>query len=149
MCTSVTVLSIIRLYSLVEFRSSDNLTWDYWSLSLWSSMEITIGMICACMPSIRVMLMRIVPGILGSTRGHTNPYYQRYGSGVDGKTGGSVSASNGPKDPASLRIYKHTDWNITESPSDEALQQDMPIGRHARDARHGIPMETFDRQSHV
>ncbi|KAH8651299.1 hypothetical protein BX600DRAFT_473351 [Xylariales sp. PMI_506] len=146
--TFVTVVSIIRLTSLVEFRSSANLTWDYWSVALWSSVEITIGMICACMPSLRVMLMRVMPGILGSTRDQSNKYYQRYGSGADKRTGdfqgSGLGGSRGPRDPSSLRIYKSTDWYITEDASDEAFQHRSPGEGSAAAPGHTIHMDTFD-----
>ncbi|KAI1079007.1 hypothetical protein F5B20DRAFT_189594 [Whalleya microplaca] len=65
--TFVTVVSIIRLSSLVEFRSSTNLTWDYWGVSLWSTVEITIGIICACMPAIRLLLIRVAPKVFDAS----------------------------------------------------------------------------------
>ncbi|KAI1634864.1 hypothetical protein F4809DRAFT_616535 [Biscogniauxia mediterranea] len=73
--TFVTVVSIIRLASLVEFRGSTNLTWDYWGVSLWSTVEITIGIICACMPAMRLILIRVAPKIFGSTLGRRGTDY--------------------------------------------------------------------------
>lgn len=49
--TFVTVISIVRLASLVQFRGSANTTLDYWGISVWSTVEITVGIMCACMPS--------------------------------------------------------------------------------------------------
>lgn len=49
--TFVTVVSIIRLASLVQFNSSENVTHDTAGIAMWSTVEITTGVICACMPS--------------------------------------------------------------------------------------------------
>ncbi|KAF2199568.1 CFEM domain-containing protein [Delitschia confertaspora ATCC 74209] len=89
-CTGifVTIVSILRLQSLVHFGKSTNPTWDQYSVMLWSTVEINVGIMCACMPAIRVMLVRIFPTFLGSSRHATEPtgdaYYaqksQQYGS---------------------------------------------------------------------
>ncbi|KAH7017952.1 uncharacterized protein B0I36DRAFT_227613, partial [Microdochium trichocladiopsis] len=65
--TFVTVVSIVRLASLLQFRSSDNVTYDYTGVSLWSTVEISTGVICACMPSMRLILIHFFPNIFGTT----------------------------------------------------------------------------------
>ncbi|KAF2464991.1 uncharacterized protein BDR25DRAFT_91906 [Lindgomyces ingoldianus] len=78
--TFVTIVSILRLQSLVHFANSSNPTWDQWDINNWSTVEINVGVICACMPAIRVILVRLFPKALGSTRNATNQYYAKYGS---------------------------------------------------------------------
>ncbi|KAH8660200.1 putative integral membrane protein [Xylariales sp. PMI_506] len=73
--TFVTVVSIIRLSALVQFRGSSNLTWDYCDVSLWSSVEITMGIICACLPSMRVVLVKMFPTVFGTVARRTEQYY--------------------------------------------------------------------------
>ncbi|KKA27663.1 hypothetical protein TD95_001251 [Thielaviopsis punctulata] len=65
--TFVTIISIVRLRSLVEFANSHNPTWDQWEASLWSTIEINVGIICACMPALRVILVRFFPRVFGGT----------------------------------------------------------------------------------
>ena len=80
--TFVTVVSIVRLSSLVHFRGSANLTWDYFDVSMWSTVEITIGIICACMPSLRLILVRVWPKIFdGTLTRRATYYYPRRGNG--------------------------------------------------------------------
>ncbi|KAJ8115509.1 hypothetical protein OPT61_g2871 [Boeremia exigua] len=67
----VTVVSILRLRSLVHFANTTNMTWDYLEASLWSVIECQVGIICTCMPSIRLGLTRLFPKILGSTNRST------------------------------------------------------------------------------
>ncbi|KAL6703556.1 hypothetical protein ACN47E_009581 [Coniothyrium glycines] len=63
----VTVVSIIRLRSLVHFANTTDMTWDYLEASLWSVLECQVGIICACMPAMRLGLTRLFPKLLGSS----------------------------------------------------------------------------------
>ncbi|KAJ5711150.1 hypothetical protein N7488_005306 [Penicillium malachiteum] len=63
----VTLVSILRLNSLIHFASTTNLTWDYVSIGYWSTIECDVGVICACLPAIRSLLRRLSPGLFGDT----------------------------------------------------------------------------------
>ncbi|KAG8424065.1 hypothetical protein J3458_000899 [Metarhizium acridum] len=66
--TFVTVVSILRLRSLVKFGSdSTNPTWDFFEVSMWSTIEINVGIWCVCLPSLRLLLVRLFPTLGGST----------------------------------------------------------------------------------
>ncbi|CAG8052529.1 unnamed protein product [Penicillium olsonii] len=69
----VTLVSILRLNSMIHFASTTNLTWDYVSIGYWSTIECDIGVICACLPAIRSLLRRVAPGLFGDTE-HANSY---------------------------------------------------------------------------
>ncbi|KAH6718782.1 hypothetical protein BKA61DRAFT_542829 [Leptodontidium sp. MPI-SDFR-AT-0119] len=68
----VTIVSILRLRSLVKFANTINPTWDYFEAGTWSIIELDVGIICACMPSFRILLIKIFPR-LGSAHEPTNP----------------------------------------------------------------------------
>jgi len=63
----VSIVSIIRLGSLITFANSENPTWNDLEVSTWSSIEINIGIICAGMPTLRLLMVRVFPA-LGSHR---------------------------------------------------------------------------------
>lgn len=65
---SVTVISVIRLESLISFSTSDNPTWDNLKVSQWSTIEVNVGIICACMPTLRLILLRMFPVLSATTR---------------------------------------------------------------------------------
>lgn len=84
--SSVTLVSILRLNSLIHFASTDNLTCelpflfsldflstnnfaqgDYVTIGYWSTIECDVGVICACLPAIRSLLRQAAPGIFGDT----------------------------------------------------------------------------------
>ncbi|KAL7942695.1 putative PTH11-typeG-protein-coupled receptor [Trichoderma barbatum] len=74
--TFITVVSIVRLQFLVHLGSSSNPTYDQIDVSIWSTVEINIGIICTCLPSIRLFLIRIFPNLGGSS--HKKSGYQNY-----------------------------------------------------------------------
>ncbi|KAK4233325.1 hypothetical protein C8A03DRAFT_38969 [Achaetomium macrosporum] len=76
--TFVTVVSIIRLQALVTFGKSSNATWDNFPVSLWSTVEINVGIICTCMPTLRLLLVRLFP-VLGGGSSYGKAYYHSGG----------------------------------------------------------------------
>ncbi|KIE01658.1 CFEM domain-containing protein, partial [Metarhizium majus ARSEF 297] len=66
--TFVTVVSILRLRSLVKFGTDSlNPTWDFFEVGLWSTIEVNVGIWCVCLPSFRLLLVRLFPTLGGST----------------------------------------------------------------------------------
>jgi hypothetical protein len=103
---SVTVVSCLRLRSLVNFASSSNPTWDQTEAINWSNIEINVGIICACMPTIRVILVRIFPRIMGTTK-NTTRSWGAYGDRSTYTKGGSAIASRATKDMDAGRFDSH------------------------------------------
>ncbi|KAH7327789.1 putative PTH11-typeG-protein-coupled receptor [Stachybotrys elegans] len=65
--TFVTVVSIIRLQWIVNFGArSLNPTWENLNIIMWSAIEVHVGIMCACLPSLRLVLVRMFPTILGT-----------------------------------------------------------------------------------
>ncbi|KAL4911776.1 hypothetical protein BDW62DRAFT_215530 [Aspergillus aurantiobrunneus] len=71
---SVTIVSIIRLESLIAFANTTNLTslatnntGDYVRVGYWSTIELHVGVICACLPAVRSLFTRIWPRVFGDT----------------------------------------------------------------------------------
>ncbi|KAF7179935.1 hypothetical protein CNMCM7691_008987 [Aspergillus felis] len=63
----VTLVSIIRLNSLIHFAATDNVTWDYVEIGYWSTIEVHVGIICACLPAMRALMRRLCPTMFGDT----------------------------------------------------------------------------------
>ncbi|KAH0492027.1 hypothetical protein TgHK011_003424 [Trichoderma gracile] len=70
----VTITSIERLISL-NFNATFILdfTWATGTSVIWTQVESTVGVICACAPSLRMPLARFIPFLFGSTR-HDGSY---------------------------------------------------------------------------
>ncbi|KAL6705438.1 hypothetical protein ACN47E_006703 [Coniothyrium glycines] len=78
--TFVTVVSILRLQALVHFAASSNASWEFYDVSVWSTIEICVGIMCACLPTLRLLLVRLFP-ILGGSSARSRQQYYNYGSG--------------------------------------------------------------------
>ena len=71
---------------------SSNITWDYYDVTVWSTIEVCIGVVCACMPAIRLAIARISPIVLGNTM-QSKWRYGRSASINAGKDSGDISSS--------------------------------------------------------
>lgn len=95
--TFVTVVSVLRLRSLVHFAASSNPTWDQADVVYWSTIEINVGILCASLPALRVILVKIFPAIMGPRKPTVCSHYRysgRPGRSQGGmKIGGSVVVS--------------------------------------------------------
>jgi hypothetical protein len=62
----VTICSIVRLGTALKWGKSQNPTYDYTKLAIWSLVELAMGIICACMPGVANLLRRIWPRLFGT-----------------------------------------------------------------------------------
>ncbi|KAI1344721.1 CFEM domain-containing protein [Xylariaceae sp. FL0016] len=131
--TFVTVVSVVRLTSLVEFRESRNLTWDYWNVSMWSTVEITVGIICACMPSLRSILIRVAPKIFDGTaaRRTTQYYAKKMGSADKSSAQASQNEASGNRKSLrfSLRPSNRNSRFTAKSPADIVVVDGVSFSR--------------------
>ncbi|KAI4682378.1 uncharacterized protein J4E88_005268 [Alternaria novae-zelandiae] len=67
----VTVVSILRLKSLFFFDGDNNYTWKQAKVVLWSMYELHVGVICACIPTLRLIFIRAIPSVISSIQGST------------------------------------------------------------------------------
>ncbi len=63
-------MSIIRIPALVTLGRSKNLTWDNFEAGMWSTIEVNVGIICICMPTLRLVLVRLFPALATSSNGY-------------------------------------------------------------------------------
>lgn len=69
-------MSILRLITTIKFTAgngANNATWEYVEFDVWSTVEIATGVVCACLPSLRTLLVRLFPKLGGSS---ARNYYQ-------------------------------------------------------------------------
>ncbi|KAF4451295.1 hypothetical protein F53441_5716 [Fusarium austroafricanum] len=72
--TFVTIVSAVRLQSLAAYATTSNVTQDYVEIGYWSTIEVPVGIICACMPAIRALFGLIFPKVFASTNRSRNSY---------------------------------------------------------------------------
>lgn len=64
---SVCVTSILRLHSIYVASVSTDITWDNVAAPTRSAVEVNVGIICACLPTLRPLISRIFPALLTTT----------------------------------------------------------------------------------
>ncbi|KAH7066522.1 hypothetical protein FB567DRAFT_616205 [Paraphoma chrysanthemicola] len=79
----VTIVAIIRITTLVRFATTPNISWDYVDSAMWALVELQVGIICLCMPSLRLGLSRLFPSIMGSSRGQGSTADRSNGRVID------------------------------------------------------------------
>ncbi|KAJ6022078.1 hypothetical protein N7540_007582, partial [Penicillium herquei] len=65
----VCITSIIRLVSLKKIADSTDPTYDNVGAASWSAIECNTGIICACLPTLKPLISKLVPGLLSSLNG--------------------------------------------------------------------------------
>ncbi|GLI74924.1 hypothetical protein PoHVEF18_003173 [Penicillium ochrochloron] len=65
----VCITSIVRLVSLKKISDSTDPTYDNVGAASWSAIECNTGIICACLPTLKPLLSRIVPGLISTFTG--------------------------------------------------------------------------------
>lgn len=71
---SVTVVSFLRLASVKDYATTSNPTWDQWDIVWWSTIELEVGFICTCLPTMRLILVRMAPKAFGSSQSTNSSY---------------------------------------------------------------------------
>ncbi|KAG2420252.1 hypothetical protein HFD88_005053 [Aspergillus terreus] len=69
-CTGflITIVSCLRLQSLIKFSKSSNFSMDNNPAIYWSVVECDVAIICACMPCLPSLLKPIFPACFGTTK---------------------------------------------------------------------------------
>ncbi|KAJ3550111.1 hypothetical protein NM208_g147 [Fusarium decemcellulare] len=136
--TFVTVVSVVRLTALVHFpASSQNSTWDYFGASVWSIVEVHVGILCTCMPTFRLFLVRLFPALSGSILQPSNAHEFRVASGHKGN-GDQKSAAQ------DLSVSSNRDTGYGSGGSHEGDYDTMlAVGQVVNDEIVLIPMRKF------
>jgi hypothetical protein len=89
----VMVASIARLTMLNRYVGTQDITWYLVEFDIWTVWECSVGIICACAPTLRPLLRQMFPGFMdscaGDTGGHGNngTAYGRTENGSEVKSG--------------------------------------------------------------
>ena len=83
----IVIVSTLRLYALIATLSSD-VTFDLWG-TVWTIVEYNLAIVCASLPSVRVLLVRLFPNAFPSSSRHRSGVS---GGGV-GRSGAGAGAS--------------------------------------------------------
>ncbi|KAE9364036.1 hypothetical protein N431DRAFT_475032 [Stipitochalara longipes BDJ] len=60
----VCIVSILRLHTLKVAVETSDPTWDDEAAATWSALELNMGIVCSCLPTLRPLVTRILPRFL-------------------------------------------------------------------------------------
>ncbi|KAI1505266.1 hypothetical protein F5X99DRAFT_430529 [Biscogniauxia marginata] len=106
----ITVVSIVRLRSLIQFGTTQNLTQDYVEVGYWSTIEVPVGVMCACMPAIRSLFSLAFPRMFGSTDPGRSGYYPSSSSK-------QAKLASSPGNHHQIKVEQ--EWTVLVDPADE------------------------------
>lgn len=93
----VIFVSAMRLYSLIHFANSTNITWDYVEAGYWSLIEVDVSIICGCMPAHRMLIARVWPTIKLT-------FHSTKANSMNSKDFASISRSTAPISDKAVRV---------------------------------------------
>lgn len=129
----VCVATIVRIWAITQMKDSVDITWVIGDAMIWSNVEPCIGIVSACLPTLRPLLRRIPQLRLWgffSSNGLSRDYGKSHSRGVSGSGPGSLNVSgsrgNGKRNrfrPEDDEIYLTTDVGRGSS-----LRRDESVG---------------------
>jgi fucose permease len=108
----VTVVDVVRIYYLQQAADNQSLThsrigtgqdfsYNVSTALMWSAVEVNVGIICACIPTLKPLIHRILPSMLvdrhisGSDKDRTTFFDSQAATGANGRSHELSSISNG------------------------------------------------------
>lgn len=88
---------------------------DYVEVGYWSTIEVPVGVICACMPAIRSLFSQVFPRMFGTTRGEKSEY------GYGNSRGHNSKLSARPKlesTASNAQIRVKQEWTVMSNPAE-------------------------------
>ncbi|KAF2208670.1 hypothetical protein CERZMDRAFT_48687, partial [Cercospora zeae-maydis SCOH1-5] len=62
----VCIISIMRLSALYAISMSNDVSWDNPLAAIWSSLEVNVGILCSCLPTLKGCITRYFPRLFSS-----------------------------------------------------------------------------------
>lgn len=61
------IISILRLSALYAISKSSDISWDNPLAAIWSSLEVNVGILCSCIPTLKGCITRYFPTLFSSS----------------------------------------------------------------------------------
>ncbi|KAF2274394.1 uncharacterized protein EI97DRAFT_127804 [Westerdykella ornata] len=140
----VTVVSMLRIKWMAQFANTQNVTWDYTPVGYWSTLEVHVGVLIACLPALRALQHRLFPASKKSTSYYDSPR-AGYGHGSKGAGGSSsfpMSSSLKAKFSRSTKPGDEKDKSFITSTSQASMMRSSRPDHY--DTKNFIPLEEYD-----
>jgi hypothetical protein len=113
------ITSILRLHSLYVVSRSTDITWDNVGAATWSSAELNVGIVCACLPSLRPIIGLLWPRFIRSTQSRSRSRSNGGGIIVRSTTyvRHSAGRDTGDAEDGRKSVENAWDWRDSQAPS--------------------------------
>ncbi|KAF2500687.1 hypothetical protein BU16DRAFT_535249 [Lophium mytilinum] len=74
----VAIASIIRVVRISKLLHEEDKTWASYDTTIWTAVEIDVGIVCACAPAIKPLLNQLIPRFMGTLTPNSSGW-NRYG----------------------------------------------------------------------
>ena len=136
----ILVTSCVRLHFIMDFAHTTNPSWDFTDAFIWSALEVTVSIIVACLPEIRVLLVSEVPRLVSTfaptfARGSARPTrggYVQERSGISSSAGRGITG--GSRQRRSVTFFGSKDRGEEE---EEGNESQIELGLELGDKMHG------------
>ncbi|KAJ5334382.1 uncharacterized protein N7506_008165 [Penicillium brevicompactum] len=106
----VCVASIVRIHYLTFLHHNVDITWTLSEVSVWSTVEPCIGIICACLPTLQPFIRSITRKLPGQHRGA-------------GRASSVLERNTSPRQPSSSKnSHRHGMWHGQEQEGNMSLK---------------------------
>lgn len=124
------IISILRLQSLLVFLQTTDISYHNPLAAIWSNLEVNIGILCSCLPTLKAMVTRYFPRAFNSSylRGSDHSHERRAGNGEGHTAASSSGSSNQPTDKFSFDA-------LGRGPGREAATQKTTVRSEPRERR--------------
>lgn len=106
---SVCVASIVRIHYLTFLHHNVDITWTLSEVSVWSTVEPCIGIICACLPTLQPFIRSITRKLPGQHRG-------------TGQVSSMLERNTSSRQTSSRRGHQHGMWHGQEQEGTMSLK---------------------------
>ena len=134
--------SVVRTIELKSLASMNNYVYDTAPMLIWSSSEICLTVICACIPVLRPLYVRIAYGSRGSPSSDNSYPLNEYGHSKNGNLD--------QKNSASSRVYMGPGSNVLHTTVKKATSDNASEETILREChKYSSPSSTADIESGI
>ncbi|KAH7018230.1 uncharacterized protein B0I36DRAFT_368269 [Microdochium trichocladiopsis] len=133
----VSLVAILRLQYLLHFGQGGNVTMDFVEIGIWSTIEVSVGLICACMPAMRSLLSLVLPKAFGNTTKRPT------GAGGSGD-GPSYGGGGGAKGSSSSAGLSSSGLSHKVGPNNIKVKSEYMVRSKQRDESTFVELQPFD-----
>ena len=140
---SVCLVSLIRIVTITRMDFED-VTWKFAVLAYWGAVEVNLAIICACLTTLKPLVVRIWPTLLASTTRHETygekPAEKKNQVSVGGSSFGTNGEEEGPTvlgDEEEGHVSTRLDDSDKKGGFDEKI---VELKSHELGHARGVPM---------